>query len=268
MSSEQTPLLPCIFKKGEYCPATPTDRRGPCPIVNGLANHGYISRDGQNIPAHDLSAAMNVVGLSSALGAVLSNAIYNVHQDAQPVRMSVLSRLWSFLRNPWVLLAVFGMREIGQESKGKPVVDLDQLALHGVVEHDISLTRRDYAQMQGNCVAQPDLIADLLACSKNGKVTMEAVAEIRKRRIQRQRNDNPDLKYGAKEHRIACGEIALILSCFGDGKSVRHDYLKAIFEDERLRFDEGWKKRWWWTIGFRELASGVAKVKILIGLPT
>lgn len=266
MSSERASLLPGNLRKGDHFPATPTDKRSPCPFINSLANHGYISRDGRDIPAHDLNAAMNVVGLSSALGTVFSYAIYNVHQDSQPVRMSGLSRLWSLIRNPWILLADFGMRRAGQESKGKPVVDLDQLALHGVVEHDISLTRRDAAQEQGNCVSQPDLIADLLACSKNGEVTMEAFAELRKRRIQQQLRDNPKLKYGAKDHQIACGEIALILSCFGNGKSVRRDYLEAIFKYERLPCKEGWKKRQWWTVGFREFASGVAKMKVLIGL--
>jgi hypothetical protein len=267
MSSESSPLLSCALAKGTYSPASPTDKRSPCPLINSLANHGYISRDGRNIPAHELNAAMNVVGLSTALGSVFSNAIYNIHQDPRPAHMSTLSRLWSFLRNPWTLLAVFGMRRMGQEHKGKPVVDLDQLALHGVVEHDVSLTRRDAAQRQGNCVSQPDLVAELLACPvQNGGVSMEAFAELRKRRIQQQLNDNPELKYGAKEHQIACGEIALILSCFGDGKSVKWNYLKAVFEDERLPFDDGWKKRRWWTVGFRELASGVAKLKVMIGL--
>ena len=33
-----------------------------------------------------------------------------------------------------------------KDSSGKPYLNLDQLALPGVVEHDVSLTRRDIGQ--------------------------------------------------------------------------------------------------------------------------
>jgi hypothetical protein len=119
-------------------------------------------------------------------------------------------------------------------------------------------------------VPQPDLVAELLACPmKNGGVSIEAFAKLRKRRIQQQLNNNLGLNYRAKEHQIACSEIALILSCFSDGKSVRWEYLKAVFEDKRLpfeSFDNSWKKRRWWTVGFRELASGIAKLTVMISL--
>lgn len=34
----------------QYQPARPTDSRSPCPALNALANHGYLPRDGKNIP--------------------------------------------------------------------------------------------------------------------------------------------------------------------------------------------------------------------------
>lgn len=267
MSTEQTPLLSVVLTKGMYAPAGPSDKRSPCPLINCLANHGYISRDGQNIPARELNAAMSEVGLSSLLGAVFSQPIYNVHEDRRPARLGFFSRVWYLLRHPWTLLAVFGMRRMNQEKSGKPVLNLDQLALRGVVEHDVSLTRRDFLQKQGNCTPQPDLIRDLLACSSDGAtLKMEDLAALRKRRIQQQLNDNSDLEYGPLQHQIACTEIALVLNCFGDGKSVRCDYAKAFFEEERLPINEGWTKRKWWTLGFRELMGSVAKVKSLVGL--
>lgn len=268
MQAETTPLLHSALTKGIYAPAGPDDKRSPCPLVNCLANHGYISRDGQNIPARELKAAMSEVGLSSLFGSVLSQPVYNVHGDSRTAGMGFFSRFWFLLRNPWMILAAFGLRKENQEKGGKPVLNLDQLALHGVVEHDVSLSRRDYLQKEGNCVPQPDLIRDILACSKDdGKtLTMEDFAELRKRRIQQQLNDNPGLNYGSMQHQVACGEIALILSCFGDGKSVRCDYVRAFFEEERLPVKEGWKKRSWWTVGFQELMSSVTKIKSLIGL--
>lgn len=57
---EQPPLL----RKGEYYPPTTADRRSPCPVVNALANHGYIPRDGRNVRSTELYAAMAELGVS------------------------------------------------------------------------------------------------------------------------------------------------------------------------------------------------------------
>jgi len=272
MSSERTTLIPSAPPRGTYAPSGPTDRRSPCPLINCLANHGYISRDGKNIHAKELKAAMNEIGLSAALGACFAQPIFNEHQDPKkaPLRKEpgILARIWSIIRNPWLILAAFGMRRPGQnDAAGKKVLDLDQLALPGVVEHDVSLTRRDYLQEQGNIACQEDLVKALLASSSDNKtLTLEDLAALRKRRIQQQLDDNPGLNYGAREHQIGCGEISLILDVFGNGKSVPCSYVRAIFEEERLPVREGWKKRWWWTLGFLELAGTVKKVKACIGL--
>jgi hypothetical protein len=263
-----SPNLP----RGTYAPSGPNDVRGPCPLINCLANHGYINRSGRNIHANELNAAMREIGLSRALGAVFAIPIFNEHQDPKAAALrkkpSLLVRLWAFLRNPWIVMSVFGMRRAGQvDNKGRKVLDLNQLALHGVVEHDISLTRRDYHQGEGNLEIQPDLLRDLLACSKDGvTLTIEDLAALRKRRIQKQLEDNPGLKYGSMEHQVGCTEIALVLDVFGNGKGIPCEYAKAFFQEERLPVKEGWKKRWLWTLGFMELAGTVAKIKALIGL--
>jgi hypothetical protein len=272
MSTETTPLIASAPPRGIYAPSGPGDKRSPCPLINSLANHGYIARDGQNIPASDLNAAMNEIGLSTALGAVFSRPIYNLHQTTKTThmrkRMGFFRRLWLLIRNPWTVMSMFGMRRWDQKNgKGTAVLDLDQLALPGVVEHDISLTRRDYLQGEGNNKPQADLIEDLLACSTDGKtLTMEDLAALRKRRIQRQLDDNPGLHYGSLQHQIACTEIALVLDVLGDGKSIPCDYARAFFQEERLPVKEGWKKRRWWTLGFGELAGTVSKIKALVGL--
>ncbi|KIW68108.1 hypothetical protein PV04_04075 [Phialophora macrospora] len=271
-TSESTPLLSSNLPRGTYARSGPNDLRGPCPLINSLANHGYINRDGRNIPASQLNAAMNEVGLSRALGTVFAQPIFNEHQDPKTARYrkppSLLARLWAVIRNPWIIMAAFGMRRRGQvDAKGKKVLDLSQLAIPGVVEHDVSLTRRDHQQDAGSVALQPDLVQDLLASSTDGKVlTMEDLAAFRIRRIQRQLDDNPGLKYGAQEHGIGCTEIALVLDVFGNGKSIPCEYARAFFQEERLPVKEGWRKRWLWTLGFWELATSVKKVKAVMGL--
>ena len=238
-------------------------------MINSLANHGYLPRNGQNVLAHEMKAAMNEAGISTALGTIFVNTVYNVHYEKnKAAETGVLSRFWSTVRDPWTLLSGFGMRRPGQtDNSGRPVLDLDQLALPGAVEHDISLTRRDHAQNQGNCARQEDLVNDLLACSTDGKnITREELAAFRRRRIAKQREDNPGLTYGPLEHELSCGEISLILGVFGDGKSAPYEYIAPFLGQERLPVKEGWKKRWWWTLGLIEVKIVATKVKSLIGL--
>ena len=158
------------------------------------------------------------------------------------------------------------MRNPGQtDAKGVACLNLDQLAKHNAVEHDISFSRFDYDQGD-NHSPQPELIKGILAASSNGTtITMADFAKLRKERIETQRRDNPKVEYEAFQNQLACGEIALILKVFGNGSEVPVSYVKAFFEEERLPREEGWKKRAWWTVGLLELNSLVGKVKGLIG---
>ncbi|CAF3956294.1 unnamed protein product [Adineta steineri] len=45
----------------KYEAPKPTDSRAPCPGLNTLANHGYISRDGKNIRPEDLQRALQTL---------------------------------------------------------------------------------------------------------------------------------------------------------------------------------------------------------------
>lgn len=256
------------LSQGVYSRAGPNDSRSPCPVVNCLANHGYIPRDGKNVRAAEFYSALSTIGMSRTLRAALSYPIYNVYTDPQqPAKKSnIFEKLWTFLRNPLSILATFGMRSTNQvDERGRKVLNLDQLAAHGAVEHDVSLSRRDYLQKEGNCKLQPDLLRQLLECSKDGKtITIRDLADLRKLRIQQQIEDNPGLVYEKKQHTLACGEIALILSVFGNGDSIPCSYVRALFEDERLPLEEGWRRRWW-TVGLVELQLLANKVKALVG---
>ncbi|KAK4201586.1 putative peroxidase, partial [Triangularia verruculosa] len=50
-----------------YAQPHPTAIRSPCPLLNALANHGYLPRDGRSFHQAELSAALKKVGLSRAL---------------------------------------------------------------------------------------------------------------------------------------------------------------------------------------------------------
>ena len=67
MSNKSTIHEVIHLQKGDYCPPSKTNLRSPCPLVNALANHGHIPRDGRNIRYNDLHAALGVTGLSNVL---------------------------------------------------------------------------------------------------------------------------------------------------------------------------------------------------------
>ncbi|KAM7188004.1 Chloroperoxidase [Naviculisporaceae sp. PSN 640] len=269
---------PKSLTKGTYSPPGPNDLRSPCPFINSLANHGYLPRDGRNILAKDLqSATQSIGGVSYFLSSMLSHPIYleqPPHHD--PASPQTAPSLWDRIRTaiqtgtfPWsVIRCDTGMRPAGQkDEQGRLVLNLDQIAYHGAVEHDISLTRLDAAQGD-NLSAQPDLVRQLLESSSDGGKTLslEDLAELRKRRIEKQKSDNPELVYTEREHRLGCGETALLLGVFGDekGDRVRADFVRTLFEEERLPVEEGWTRKA--KVGFRDVAKISKRGKAVMGI--
>ncbi|KAI3318577.1 putative peroxidase [Xylariaceae sp. AK1471] len=273
MSTESSPLLVRAPPVGTFASEPAGCSRSPCPVVNALANHGYIARTGRNILMKDLNAAMGQIGMSALLGSIFAKPTYIEFQDPATVALrkspGFLSRFWALIRNPYSFFSYFGCWRKGQvDERGRKVIDLGNLAIHGSIEHDISLTRRDIDQSQGNCAAQKDLIKALLASSSDGgeTITTEDLGAFVKQCIQQQLIDNPGLTYGPDEHTVNCGQVALLMHCFGDGKSIRCSYIRAIFEEERLPWIEGWTRRKWWTMGIFEFFGAVKKIKAAVDL--
>ncbi|KAL9614742.1 MAG: hypothetical protein Q9167_000811 [Letrouitia subvulpina] len=257
-------------ERGTYVPSKPTDLRSPCPAVNSLANHGYIPRSGRNVHAGQLHSAMYELGLSNVLASIFAYPPFielpadkSSSSEASPHRAS----WWTTLIKPIAyILRGFAMRPAGQtDGSGAAYLNLDQLARHNVVEHDVSFSRLDAGQGD-NLSPQPHLIRDILSASSNGStLTGTDFVELRKRRYARQKEDNKELVFGASQSQLASAEIALILKVFGNGKEVPLNYVKAFFEEERLPREEGWKKRSGWSVGFVEMDLLARKLKRLFG---
>ncbi|KAJ6257082.1 Chloroperoxidase [Drechslerella dactyloides] len=250
------------IKIGEWRQAEMTDLRSPCPVVNALANHGYIPRDGRNVTsAHFLRAFQDVLGLAPDTAHGLTKPAFLLHlgqppppptaDDAPQPHSSSWFPFFNRLPGLPTMDTEFnlGLRDAGQvNDAGVPVLNLDQLSRHGAVEHDVSLTRNDFAQGD-NTSPQPFLLDQLFAAASDGKlVTIADFARLRHTRLEQQKRDNPDLKFGVREAILAFGEAALILCVWGASRAGGYDkipveYLKALFGQERLPFDEGWQRR-------------------------
>lgn len=161
------------------------------------------------------------------------------------------------------------MRRPGQiDARGNPVLDLDQLAFHGRVEHDVSISRRDAAQGD-NTNKQDDLVAALVGDCSDGRImTTQDWARVRRRRLVEQGRDNPKLEFPSNGQTIAAAEIALFQGIFGVGSAARGvplAYVKAVFEEERLPVEEGWRRRRWWLLNIFELVMQARLVLRNIG---
>lgn len=257
--------------KGTFSPAQPTDLRSPCPMINCLANHGFLPRDGRSVHAAEMYDAVSGAGLGIVLASGFTTVAFreyhptSAHNTNNKPKPKPKGWLMQLLAN---LAKHIGMRRPGQtDAMGRPVLDLDELARPGVIEHDISLTRRDHQQPQGNNALQRDLVEELLEASKDGKmITREDLANYRKKRIAVQKEENPEAYYGTFEHLLSCGEISLILSMIGDGGKVPVNYLRAFLLEERLPLQEGWKPRRWWKLGFIALQIDIVRVWRLVGV--
>jgi len=220
----------------------------------------------------DLNASMRHVGMSPLLGSVFAIPTYFPFQDpAKAYRkhpVSTWQRIWALIRNPYSFFDYFGCWKPSQVSEGRKYLNLEDLATHGAIEHDISLTRRDIDQKQGNNDPQPDLIRQMLQYSSDGGETLnvEDLSQFIRSRIQQQLQENPDLVYGPSEHQVNCGQVALLMGCFGNGKTIPVSYVRAIFEDERLPIKEGWTRRSWWTMGLVEFFGAVKRLTTAVGV--
>lgn len=281
-------------RRGEFAPAQPTDLRSPCPMINCLANHGFLPRDGRNINAQELYEAISAVGLGFVVASGFVTLVFQEHpparsssksphkqQQQRPASSGLvgwLTQLWRTTTTTMTPWAARGLRRPGHtDALGRPVLDLADLSRPGAIEHDISLTRRDHQQPQGNTALQRDLVAAVLAASTDGQVVTRAdLARVRAQRIMAtehgsvddQGERNPAARYGALEHLLGCGEIALLLGLLGDGERVPLPYLRALLADERLPLREGWapRRRWWRRLGFVEMQVYVLRVWRLVGI--
>ncbi|KAI0436574.1 putative chloroperoxidase [Xylaria telfairii] len=124
-----------------YVKPKSTDSRGPCPMLNTLANHGYIPHNGRNITAQEFG-----------------NAIFestNWHAD-------------------------FGLFPANAALKnlGKSALDLADLNSIPGGEHPASMTRKDASSGDSNTI-DTARVAQLLADSSTNFLTIESVAKTR-----------------------------------------------------------------------------------------
>jgi hypothetical protein len=124
------------------------------------------------------------------------------------------------------------------------LINLDNLAKHGIIEHDASLTRKDLAEGD-QITLQPNLVQELLDDSPNEYITMESLARTRVRRDEYSVSKGSGIPMNMVQQLLSFGEAATILEAFGERVEgykelvTRKEYVKTWLLEER--FPDGWK---------------------------
>ncbi|KAI8825140.1 Chloroperoxidase [Fimicolochytrium jonesii] len=197
----------------QWHPAGPSDIRGPCPVLNSFANHGLLDRDGMRIKLTKFVSAqvsMNVaVDLASTLAFGGPAVRVPTHLDGLAITMG-----------------------------------LDDLRKHNGIEHDASLSRKDYVDGQDNYTFNRTMYNEFISFANpsTGHIDAKSLAGIRLLRQKQSKANNPYYTFDPIHATIAHGEAGLILAYFGHqfGDTIPTAYLDALFIEERLPFNEGW----------------------------
>jgi hypothetical protein len=180
--------------------------RGPCPYLNTLANHGYISRTGRGITLDQvLIAAKRTVNLAPCFHA-----------------LAYKSPLYPLIFN-------------GYSAKyHERCFDLDDLAEHNyVMEHDASLTRKD--ANEGDPVHfNKQLFEDLISSVEGDKVSVDQFIRARERRENACLAHNKRFTFSLFHKFVAWLSVTSVLVFFGDGTSVPLSFVRSLFVEEKF----------------------------------
>ncbi|KAJ4487668.1 Cloroperoxidase [Lentinula aciculospora] len=120
---------------------------------------------------------------------------------------------------------------------------LNDLALHGTLEHDVSLSRNDYAL--GDNVHFNETIFSTLANSNPGVdyYNITSAAQVLEQRLAEDQIANPTLVNTVKELAVREVESAFYLGVMGNVTTgiAPKNFVQIFFREERLPLEEGWE---------------------------
>ncbi|CAF0782051.1 unnamed protein product [Adineta steineri] len=209
----------------QYQPPGPNDSRSPCPALNALANHGYLPRDGKNIPQEVLQrAAQQKMGLS------------------------------------WLATKVI-LKQSYKTAGHDGLLSLSDLCYHAPdsIEHDGSLSRID-ATLSNNQQGKfnQERFDKFLSFSKDGKyLTTEDVAAARLYFKADSHAHNPQCIWNKDIEEAMWTEASILLHILGKNGRISIEDAKLFFEKET--FPSNWQKHP--SFGVRERYTAAKALK-------
>ncbi|KAL0940551.1 uncharacterized protein CTRU02_203314 [Colletotrichum truncatum] len=189
------------------------DRRSPCPLLNSLANHGYLPRNGK-----DISVDALIEGMHTGL---------NLREDAK------------------LFFRLQGNKALEASSTGnKNTFHLNDLNKHDLIEHDASLSRADI-YFGDNWSFNQTIFDETKSYWPSETISISDAARALASRQKSAEKVNPEFKLPLDGHTNSLGQTAMYLGLFGnyDNGNANRAWVEYFFENERLPFELGWKRR-------------------------
>ncbi|KAJ3943672.1 uncharacterized protein N0V96_006602 [Colletotrichum fioriniae] len=187
--------------------------RAPCPLLNSLANHGYLPRNGQNISVDAL-----IEGMHAGL---------NLREDAK------------------LFFRVQGNKALEASSTGnKDTFHLNDLNKHDLIEHDASLSRADI-YFGDNWSFNQTIFDETKSYWPSETISISDAAKALVARQKSAEKINPEYKLPLDGYTNSLGQTAMYLGLFGDydDGNANRAWVECFFENERLPFELGWQRR-------------------------
>ncbi|KAI9258528.1 Chloroperoxidase [Sporodiniella umbellata] len=199
--------------------------RSPCPMLNTLANHGFIPRDGRNIAPTDFFNALMLLRAPPTFTVSFLIYVFFIYHKGSPTMPFISQFAYS------------------------PSIDLDRLTTYNMIEHDVSLTRQDYAlPPYSTNFPVPHYVERLVLLSKLNNTlelqnyfTLKNEHDARKLRWLESYRDNKNLQYSLSQQFASGIECSLLLDIIGRKGSLKIDHLLSFLLHER--FPEDWLPR-------------------------
>uniref|UniRef100_UPI0030131EC9 rDcaUPO n=1 Tax=Daldinia caldariorum TaxID=326644 RepID=UPI0030131EC9 len=187
----------------------PDDVRGPCPMLNTLANHGFLPHDGKNI---DVNTTVNALSSALNLDDELSRDLHTfaVTTNPQP------NATW---------------------------FSLNHLSRHNVLEHDASLSRQD-AYFGPPDVFNAAVFNETKAYWTGDIINFQMAANALTARLMTSNLTNPEFSMSQLGRGFGLGETVCYVTILGskETRTVPKAFVEYLFENERLPYELGFKK--------------------------
>ncbi|KAJ5495327.1 hypothetical protein N7539_000443 [Penicillium diatomitis] len=201
--------LPKDHPPVNWRPAGPSDTRGPCPMLNTLANQGFIPHHGRDLTEDEV---VNGLKDSINLARDFSKTFY---QAGLKTNLSPNATTFS----------------------------LDDLSHHNILEHDASLSRRDY--YSGNDHSFDQATFDQTRSYWQGdEIDVYHAALARQARVDTSNRTNPDFTFSEAAKGTTFIENSAYMLAFGDktAGTVPKAWVEYFFQNEALPTELGWRR--------------------------
>ncbi|KAI3395854.1 hypothetical protein diail_791 [Diaporthe ilicicola] len=193
----------------QFAPAGPGDIRGPCPMLNALANHAFLPHDGQDIDQNTTAKALyTALNIPPEFGVLLHKAAVRTNPNGN-------------LTNTF---------------------NLDHLARHDILEHDASLSRQDVAF--GDNIAFNSAVFNETRSNWQDTIDVQQAAKARLARVNTSNMTNPTFGFTKIGEQFSVGESAAYLIVLGKKttRTANRTVVEYLFENERLPTEVGWTR--------------------------